>query len=104
MILADKIIELRKKNGWSQEELAERLNVTRQSVSKWESAQSTPDLDKILKLAEVFGVTTDYLLKNEGYEAKDNNISYDTEVPQKQERKIHRVSFGEAEEFLNMRE
>lgn len=104
MILADKIIELRKKNGWSQEELAERLNVTRQSVSKWESAQSTPDLDKILKLAEVFDVTTDYLLKNEGYEAKDDNISYDTEVTQKQKIKPRKVSFGEAEEFLNMRE
>ena len=45
MILADKITELRKKRGWSQEELAEKVDVTRQSVSKWESAQSTPDLD-----------------------------------------------------------
>ena len=50
MILADKIIRLRKKNGWSQEELAERLKVSRQSVSKWEGAQSVPDLDKIIKL------------------------------------------------------
>lgn len=63
MILADKITELRKKRGWSQEELAEKVDVTRQSVSKWESAQSTPDLDKILKLAEIFEVTTDELLK-----------------------------------------
>ena len=65
MILADKIINERKKNGWSQEELAEKLNVSRQSVSKWEGAQSVPDLAKILKLAEVFGVTTDYLLRDE---------------------------------------
>ena len=65
MIFADKLIELRKKNGWSQEELAEKANVTRQSVSKWESAQSIPDLDKILMLAQIFGVTTDYLLKDE---------------------------------------
>ena len=65
MILADKITELRKKRGWSQEELAEKVDVTRQSVSKWESAQSTPDLDKILKLAEIFEVTTDELLKAE---------------------------------------
>lgn len=65
MILADRIVELRKKKGWSQEELAEAAGVTRQSVSKWESAQSVPDLDKILKLAEIFGVTTDYLLKDE---------------------------------------
>lgn len=65
MILADKIIELRKKNGWSQEELAEKLDVSRQSISKWESAQSVPDMGRILKLAQLFGVSTDYLLKDE---------------------------------------
>ena len=64
MILADKIAELRKKNGWSQEELAGQLGVSRQSVSKWESAASIPDLDKILKLSQIFGVSTDYLLKD----------------------------------------
>ena len=65
MILAEKIMKLRKQNGWSQEELAAKLNVTRQSVSKWESRASIPDLDKILKLSELFGVSTDYLLKDE---------------------------------------
>lgn len=65
MILADKISNLRKKNGWSQEELAQKLGVTRQSVSKYEGAQSIPDLDKILKLSQIFGVTTDYLMKDE---------------------------------------
>ena len=65
MILADKIIALRKKAGWSQEELGEKLGVTRQSVSKWEGAQSVPDMDKILQLSRLFGVTTDYLLKDE---------------------------------------
>ena len=64
MILADKLIELRKKNGWSQEELAEQLGVSRQSVSKWESGASIPDLDKILKLSALFGVSTDFLLKD----------------------------------------
>ena len=64
MILADKIIKLRKKMGWSQEELAERMNVSRQAVSKWEGAQSTPDLDRILQLSSLFGVSTDYLLKD----------------------------------------
>ena len=54
MILADKIIALRKKNGWSQEDLAEKLGVSRQSISKWEGAQSIPDMNKILKLSEVF--------------------------------------------------
>ena len=62
MILADKIIDLRKKNGWSQEELADKLGVSRQSVSKWESAQAVPDMKKVLQLAEVFNVSTDYLL------------------------------------------
>ena len=65
MILADKIINERKKLSWSQEELADKLEVSRQSVSKWESAQSTPDLNRILKMAELFGVSTDYLLKDE---------------------------------------
>ncbi len=65
MILAEKIMKLRKGQGWSQEELAVRLGVSRQSVSKWESMASLPDLDKILKMSELFGVSTDYLLKEE---------------------------------------
>lgn len=63
--LADKIIKLRKKNGWSQEDLAERMNVSRQAVSKWESAQAMPDLERIVQMSNLFGVTTDYLLKND---------------------------------------
>lgn len=59
MILADKIIDLRKKAGWSQEELAQQLGVSRQSVSKWEGAQSIPDIDKILQMSRIFGVSTD---------------------------------------------
>ena len=51
MILADKIIGLRKKTGWSQEELAEQLGVSRQSVSKWEGAQSVPDMERILQMS-----------------------------------------------------
>ncbi len=65
MILADKIIALRKKNGWSQEELAERLDVSRQSVSKWEGGLSVPDMNKIIGMSALFGVSTDYLLKDE---------------------------------------
>ena len=65
MIFADKLIALRKKAGYSQEELAQQLNVTRQSVSKWEGAQSVPDIEKILQISKLFGVTTDYLLKDE---------------------------------------
>ena len=65
MILADKIIDLRKKYGWSQEELAAQLGVSRQSVSKWEGAQSIPDMAKIVQMSELFGVSTDYLLKDD---------------------------------------
>ncbi len=65
MILADKITRLRKQFGWSQEDLAEKMNVSRQSVSKWESANSIPDLNKIISLGAIFGVSTDYLLKDE---------------------------------------
>ena len=71
MILADKITALRKKAGWSQEELAEQLGVTRQSVSKWEGAQSVPDMDKVVQMSRLFGVTTDFLLKDELSEEDD---------------------------------
>jgi len=71
MILADKIIKLRKQSAWSQEELAEKMNISRQSVSKWESANSIPDLNRIIMLAEIFDVTTDFLLKDE-YETFDS--------------------------------
>jgi transcriptional regulator with XRE-family HTH domain len=65
MALAANIIKLRKQAGWSQEALAAHIGVSRQSVSKWESGQSTPDIDKIVLLADVFGVTTDRLLKGQ---------------------------------------
>lgn len=65
MILAEKIMQLRKKNGWSQEDLAEKLNISRQSVSKWESGASIPDIDRIVALSGLFGVSTDYLLMDE---------------------------------------
>ena len=65
MIFAEKVLALRRRNGWSQEELAEKAGVSRQSVSKWESAASIPDIGKILELSRVFGVSTDYLLKDE---------------------------------------
>lgn len=64
MNLSEKIIKLRKSKGWSQEELAEKLGVSRQAVSKWESNMSTPDLDKIVLLTDLFGVTSDYLIKD----------------------------------------
>lgn len=70
MILADKILYHRKKLALSQEELAEQLNVSRQSISKWEGAQSIPDMDKIIKLSNLFSVSIDYLIKDEIEEAE----------------------------------
>ena len=75
MILAEKIVRLRKQVGWSQEELAEKMNVSRQSVSKWESTNSIPDLNRIIILAELFDVSTDFLLRdeNEAFDSHDEN-------------------------------
>jgi transcriptional regulator with XRE-family HTH domain len=72
MNISDRIQMLRKLNGMSQEELADRIGVSRQAISKWESEQSTPDIEKVILLSEVFEVTTDYLLK--GIESSDNGI------------------------------
>ncbi len=62
MTLSEKIMSLRKQKGWSQEDLADQLGISRQSVSKWESASASPDLDKIVRMSQIFGVTTDWLL------------------------------------------
>lgn len=94
MILADKIIRLRKKNGWSQEELAEKMKVSRQAVSKWEGAQAIPDLQKILMLGDLFGVTTDYLLKD-GVE--------DEEFTDENDMSVKRITLEQANEFLEWR-
>ena len=91
MILAEKILKLRKESGMSQEELAEKLNVSRQSVSKWESAAVYPELDKILQLASLFGVTTDYLLKDDV-----EQLAYTGE----EENRCPRVSLQEANDYL----
>ena len=74
MNIAEKIVLLRKKKGISQEELANKLNTSRQAVSKWENNQSTPDLEKLVALSKYFNVTTDYLL-TDSIEASINNNS-----------------------------
>ena len=94
MILADKIVSLRKKAGWSQEELAEQLDVTRQSVSKWEGAQSVPDMDKVVQMSRLFGVTTDYLLKDEIEEQAAALV---------EESPLRRVTMGQATDYLARR-
>jgi len=98
MILADKIIELRKKAGLSQEELAEKMGVSRQSVSKWEGALSIPDLDKILLLSEIFGVSTDYLLKDE--------LGDEIPAPKEEISESHfrKVTMEEANEFIKVKD
>ena len=95
MILADKITALRKKAGWSQEELAEQLGVTRQSVSKWEGAQSVPDMDKVVQMSRLFGVTTDFLLKDE--------LSEEEPAPEGCDSPLRRVTMAEASEYLALR-
>lgn len=98
MILANKITEERKKNGWSQEELANQLGVSRQAVSKWESASSVPDLQRVLELSKLFGVTTDYLLKDEiGPESVAERMVYSGE-------ELRKVSMEEANAFLALKE
>ena len=77
MLLSEKIMSLRKRNGWSQEELAQQLGVSRQSVSKWESMASMPDIQKIMAMSELFGVSTDYLLKDELEELPATAIAAD---------------------------
>lgn len=109
MILAEKIIKLRKQKGWSQEDLALQMGVSRQSVSKWESMSSLPDLDKIIKLSNLFGVSTDYLLKDDieeepGYEpdtlnstTSSSNISTNSS-----EDSCIEVSLEEANKYMTL--
>ena len=94
MIFADKLIALRKKAGWSQEELAQQLGVSRQSVSKWEGAQSIPDIDKILQMSRIFGVSTDYLLKDEIELPAEEPAAADSTPA------LRRVSMEEASRYL----
>lgn len=98
MILADKIINERKRMGLSQEEMAEHLSVSRQAVSKWESAQATPDLQRILLMAQLFGVSTDYLLKDEMEPEDPRNF-----VSVSKEESVPVVSMEEANAFMEAR-
>lgn len=95
MIVGEKIALLRKKNNWSQEELANELGISRQSVSKWESGNSIPDLDKIVKMSHLFGVSTDYLLKDE----LEEEIPSEIEEVSDERRSI---SLEEANQFLDV--
>lgn len=101
MILAETIVQLRKQAGWSQEELADKLGVSRQAISKWESAQSVPDLNRILDMSRLFGVSTDILLKDDlGPEFISENPPTelnDTDEP------LKKVSLSEANDYISVR-
>ena len=97
MILAEKITALRKQKGWSQEELAHQLEVSRQAVSKWESASAIPDLERILKMSEIFEVSTDYLLKEDVQEQPAVSMEEEDMDP------VRSVSLDEANDFLGKR-
>ncbi len=94
MILAEKIVVLRKKAGLSQEDLADKLDVSRQSVSKWESGQSTPELDKIIMMSRLFDVSTDELLiDDKELSAELSTVGYCERI----------VSMEEAVSYVNTR-
>ena len=87
MSIAERILTLRKSKGMSQEQLAEAVGVSRQAVSKWESEQASPDPEKIITLSEVFGVTTDYLLK--GVEPKKEEAKTEEKAEEKKTEDTH---------------
>lgn len=111
MELSEKIIYLRKKTGWSQEQLADQLDISRQSVSKWESGTSVPELDKIIKISDIFNVSTDYLLKEDitepGPEKRmdscgDRLQQAEFQSEETAQQTEHRVSSQEADSYINL--
>lgn len=84
MEFSEKILTLRKSKDLTQEQLAEKLNVSRQSVSKWESGLAIPELEKLVALSQIFEVTTDYLLKP----SEIDELSVKTEMLEKQQQQI----------------
>lgn len=84
MRLPEKIVDLRKRNGWSQEDLAENMNVSRQAISRWEGGTAQPDASNILQLSKLFGVSTDYLL-NDDYKS-------DEDLPKVKEIRHHNLN------------
>lgn len=88
MDISEKILNLRKAHNLTQEQLAEKLNVSRQSISKWESGQSAPEVDKLTVLSDVFHVTTDYLLKP----SEIDELAIKAEVLEKQQQQLKNES------------
>ena len=71
MTFGEKLQALRRERGWSQEDLASEIPISRQAVSKWESSAAVPDTENVLRLSDIFGVSTDYLLREE----KDRTVA-----------------------------
>ena len=92
MMLSEKIVSLRKAHGWSQEDLAEKLYVSRQAISRWENGTALPDAQNVLQISKLFGVTTDYLL-NDDYES-DKDIPAVREATQETECVISKKKRG----------
>lgn len=90
MTLGEKIQRLRNREGLSQEQLAEKIEVSRQSISKWELNQSTPDLEYIIQLSNIFEVSVDYLVKDE-IENTEESISENTETEIKKSNYIKEI-------------
>ena len=79
MTLGEKILNMRKARGWSQEELADRAGVSRQAVSRWESGSAKPDADKIIVICDLFGISADYLLRDNYGEERSAGAAVQTE-------------------------
>lgn len=101
MILADKIANLRKKKGWSQEDLSNEVGVSRQAVSKWESATSIPDLNKIIKLSKIFGVSIDYLLNDDLGDDIDEKVIAEEFINYETEENIETISMETANQYID---
>ena len=96
MTLSEKIISLRKAHEWSQEDFSEKLNVSRQAISRWENGVALPDAQNVLQISKLFGVTTDYLL-NDDYESDRDipavqNAAQETECLISKKKQLHLVA------------
>ncbi len=98
MTMGEKLIQLRKRECWTQDDLAEKLDVSRQSVSKWEGDLAAPAIDKLLELSRLYGVSTDYLLKDE------IDLPEAAEAPAPEEPALRQVTLEEAEAFLKLKQ
>lgn len=96
MTLSEKIVCLRKAHGWSQEDFAEKLNASRQAISRWENGTALPDAQNVLQISKLLGVTTDYLL-NDDYESDRDipavqNATQETECLISKKKQLHLVA------------